>query len=122
MDQILQGHVEGFRGMIMFRPWLRLLGWIGISGIGHEGLLPFYSVSFYTNVFTLFGPYVVDLSKTGALAFSLVAGLMSGYVYRMYKSNRTDPYFVLLHSLNLTVLSLSGFYDYYTTSAFTFVS
>lgn len=122
LDQILQGIISGFHGMISFRPWYPLLAKIGIVGIGHMGLLPNYKVRFATNVYTMFGPYVVDFSVIGGFVFSLFAGFVSGLIYKFYKSNRTDPYLLLLHSLNLTILTLSVFYDFYTASGFTFAS
>lgn len=119
LDQILTGEAKATLSdvWLSFRPLHGVIqSWFNIDL--NSGILPNLYTPFPTNVYTLFGVYVNDYGIIGSIAWTVVFGLISGALEGMQRERPENIYLRVLVSLNLTILTLSIFYDYYTSSAF----
>lgn len=74
-----------------------------------------------TNVYTMFGVYYTDYGTVGLFIFMSFIGLVSGTLQKLYQKTGNDL-LRIWSALNMTILSLSIFYDYYTTSGVIWMS
>ncbi|MCI3204940.1 MULTISPECIES: O-antigen polymerase [Pandoraea] len=84
-------------------------------------ILPNVFTPLPTNVYTMFGVYFIDYGTVGLYCAMFLIGLLSGTLDRAYRKTGNG----LLRAwaaVNMTVLSLSVFYDYYTTSGVIWMS
>lgn len=68
-----------------------------------------------TNVYSMYGVYFTDYGVVGLVWALFVIGIFSGLLEGIYRVSGSAVFRVYA-SLNLAILSLSVFYDYYTTS------
>lgn len=74
-----------------------------------------------TNVYTMFGVYYTDYGMVGLFVVMAFIGVVSGILQELY--SKTGKYlFRVWSSINMTILTLSIFYDYYTTSGVIWMS
>jgi oligosaccharide repeat unit polymerase len=85
------------------------------------GNAPFYPTPHPTNVYTIFGPYILDYGVGWSLFCIGAIGLMSGFVFRAAREVQ-DTYIVFLYSLILSLLCLSVFHDHFTSSGYVVAS
>lgn len=116
LDQIINGQVAGSVKWYTFSFLPRALETLGIASVKLS--LPDYQVPFSVNVYTIFGPYVLDYGLLGSLVWVAVFAFISGILFSLATKYPENSYFIFLSSLNLTILVLSVFYDYYTSSGF----
>lgn len=74
-----------------------------------------------TNVYSMYGVYFNDYGFAGLIVFVAVVGFFSGFVEKGYLVT-ASPVFRLYSSLNLAILTLNIFYDYYTTSGVVWIT
>lgn len=79
-------------------------------------VLPNFLTPHPTNVYTILGVYVNDYGQVGALFWIIFFGIIAGLLENFYWRDRLNSYLRLLYALNLSVLTLAVFHDYYTTS------
>ncbi|HEY1952408.1 MAG TPA: oligosaccharide repeat unit polymerase, partial [Gemmatimonadaceae bacterium] len=94
-------------GMISFQPW---------------SLLSYYETPYRTNVYTVFGPYVLDFGILGSILWLSLFGFISGLIHGLRIRYRHIPYLAFLSALSLTLLTLGVFYDYYTSAGYVWLS
>jgi len=82
--------------------------------------LGFYYTPIPTNVYTIFGPYVLDFGIMGSLLFIVWIGFICGFIYKTSKSN--DNYFIFLCAMSTALLCLGVFHDYFTSAGFVWAS
>lgn len=80
------------------------------------GAVPYFHTPLPTNVYTLFGAYILDYGIFGSLLWMVPLGFFSGYLEQLFYREPQNNYLRLVFALNLTVLSLSIFSDYYLSS------
>lgn len=68
-----------------------------------------------TNVYTMFGVYYADYGMSGLFLAMILIGVISGALQKLYISTG-NGLLRLWAAINMTILTLSIFYDYYTTS------
>lgn len=74
-----------------------------------------------TNVYTMFGVYYTDYGMVGLFIAMAFIGFVSGTLQKLY--SKTGKYlFRIWAAINMTALTLSIFYDYYTTSGIIWMS
>lgn len=73
-----------------------------------------------TNVYTMFGVYYVDYGVFGLFVMMFLIGLLSGALQKVCVPGQ--GLFRVWSAINMTVLTLSVFYDYYTTSGVIWMS
>lgn len=89
-----------------------------LSKFGYMDPRPFlnyFYVPLPTNVYSMLGVYLIDYGYCGALFCSFLIGMLSGFLDKYYEITNSSRA-IYLKSLNLTALTLSFFYDYYTCS------
>lgn len=120
-DQILNGTRDGKDiELYSFQVLHDILYWFGaISEIPSKNL-GFYSTPIPTNVYTIFGPYVLDFGVLISYIPIVFIGILCGFIYKMAK--RKDNYFVFLSSMFTSLLLLSVFHDYFTSGGFVWLS
>ncbi len=106
--------------LVSFRPFQKIIELFGIPTISSQGLLPYYYTPFPTNVFSIFGVYVLDFGIGGSLVCMSFFGFLSGHIEKLLVSISTRSYIRLIYSLNCTILVLGVFHDYYTSSGITY--
>jgi oligosaccharide repeat unit polymerase len=74
-----------------------------------------------TNVYTMFGVYYTDYGMVGLFIVMALIGFFSGTLHKIYL--RTGNGLLRIWTaINMTILTLSIFYDYYTTSGVIWMS
>jgi oligosaccharide repeat unit polymerase len=68
-----------------------------------------------TNVYTIFGVYYVDYGIFGLFFSFFLIGCFSAILEKSYRITKSNSQRVYV-ALNMSILTLSVFYDYYTTS------
>lgn len=68
-----------------------------------------------TNVYTIFGVYYNDFGVVGLIAWFFIFGALSAFSEKTYRISNAECIRVYV-ALNMSVLTLSVFYDYYTSS------
>lgn len=121
LDLIINGSVVEPDKMYSFRVLQIILDHLGLINI-QSIQLPDYHVPFTVNVYTMFGPYVLDYGLSGSFLCVAIFALISGLLYGLVKKYPGNAYFIFLSALNLTIIVLSVFYDYYTSSGFVWLS
>ncbi len=74
-----------------------------------------------TNVYTMFGVYYTDYGMVGLFIAMTLIGLISGTLDNLYHKTGKSLLRVWV-AINMTILTLSIFYDYYTTSGVIWMS
>jgi oligosaccharide repeat unit polymerase len=121
LDQIINGVRHGDpKAVFTFRPLHGVLEYFGLIS-KQPFLLPYYTNP-TVNVYTMFGCYILDYGLIGSIIFVSVLGFLSGVLYGKLRSEMDNGTFVFLSSLNLTVLTLGVFYDYYTGAGYVWAS
>jgi oligosaccharide repeat unit polymerase len=105
--ELLQGY------FLTFFPVQGVLG--TIFGFSASNELPNIFTPLPTNVYSLYGVYFNDFGIIGLFVGLFLAGLFSGFVEGTYRATEAVV-FRVFSALNLAILTLSIFYDYYTTS------
>ncbi|AXH32706.1 hypothetical protein CGC45_01795 [Francisella opportunistica] len=115
LDKIINGVVPdlSYHGYYSFSFIAAIFSKFGLSD--PRPLLDYIYVPAPTNVYTMLGVYFLDFGYYGSLIVISLIGFISGIIDKNYELHKT-PRSVYLKSWNLTVLSLSFFYDYYTCS------
>lgn len=98
---------------LTFFPVQGVLG--SIFGFAASNELPNILTPLPTNVYSMYGVFFSDYGLPGLFIALFTAGFFSGFVEGVYKTTRLVSFRVYA-ALNLAILSLSVFYDYYTTS------
>lgn len=98
---------------LSFFPVQGLLG--SIFGFAASNELPNIMTPLPTNVYSMYGVFFSDFGLPGLFIALLCAGFFSGLVEGIYNTVGLVSFRVFA-ALNLAILSLSVFYDYYTTS------
>jgi oligosaccharide repeat unit polymerase len=120
LDQILNGQWRWSDNVHTFKFAHSILhGWRVISDL-NVGNDPFYWTPHPTNVYTIFGPYVLDFGVWGSLVWMLAIGMACGLLY--YVAKHGDPYMVFLYALAISLLCLSMFHDHFTSSGYVWAS
>jgi len=123
LDQILNGMRTDLPGLYYsFRFFQPILSALGFMHPPQTYYLAYYSTPFRTNVYTMFGPFVLDFGIAGSIVCVTVFGFASGVVRGLQLRFRRVPYLAFLSSLSLTLLALSAFYDYYTSAGYVWFS
>lgn len=78
--------------------------------------LDFYYTPIATNVYTIFGPYLLDFGTKLSILFIAGIGFLCGFIYKLAK--KKDNYLVFLCSITTSLLFLSIFHDYFTSAGF----
>lgn len=122
LDQITQGHRADWESTVFtFRPLHGIL--VKLALLDPQPMVwSYYQTPYSTNVTTLFGPYLLDYGWGGSLAWVCLFGLVSGTLHELSQRFPKNNYLTFLSSLNLTILTLGVFYDYYTSSSFVWIS
>jgi oligosaccharide repeat unit polymerase len=124
LDQIILGVRHGDPAAIYtFRPFLGVLEHVGLIE-KQPFLLPYFSNP-TVNVYTMFGCYILDYGVVGSMVVVSILGFISGVIYCKAKialKAGTNGPFVFFSSLNLAILVLGVFYDYYTSAGYVWVS
>ncbi len=119
MDQILHGVRTDLPGTAytfsFLQPFLVRLGFLPAR---QANLLSYYSTPYPTNVYTVFGPFVLDFGIAGSIVCMGVFGFASGILRGLQQRHPRDAYLMFLSSLSLTLLVLGVFYDYYTSAGY----
>ena len=98
---------------LSFRPLQGNLG--PLFGYKPIEIMPNIYTPLPTNVFSIFGVYYLDYGIFGLFIWFFFFGASSSFLEKVYMYTRHDG-IRLLVALNLAILSLSVFYDYYTSS------
>lgn len=106
--------------LLSFRPFQPILYQLGyLQNTFH--LLDYLETPYPVNVYTVFGVYVHDY---GVLATSIILVIVSFITYKMHllALHTNSAKFETLAAFCLTFIVLGVFYDYYTSSLFTFLA
>lgn len=120
-DQILNG--VGNEKSVELYTFPLLHNFLYLIGVISE--IPSRNLGFYftpvpTNVYTIFGPYVLDFGIMASVVFLAGIGLICGFIYKL--SKRNDNYLIFLCSMMTALLCLSVFHDYFTSAGFVWAS
>lgn len=74
-----------------------------------------------TNVYTMFGVYYTDYGMVGLFIAMILIGLLSGTLQKLYIKTG-EGVMRAWAAINMTILTLSIFYDYYSTSGVIWMS
>ena len=83
--------------------------------------LPNIFTPLQSNVYTMFGVYYNDYGEIGLFAMLFIIGLISGSLQKIYDLSEKEL-IRTWSAINMTILTLSIFYDYYTTSGIIWMS
>lgn len=83
--------------------------------------LPYVLTPLPVNVYSMLGVYYADYGLVGLFIVMVLIGFVSGTLYILYVKTGKDL-FRILTSINMTILTLSIFYDYYTCSGIIWMS
>jgi len=121
LDQILSNVRHDQLGAVYMFPFLH--NTLHAAGLIPEQIpnLAYYFTPHATNVYTIFGPYVLDFGIYGSLVCIASIGIVSGLIFWASRSLR-DPYLVFLQSVILTLLCLSIFHDQFTSAGYVWAS
>jgi oligosaccharide repeat unit polymerase len=100
-----------------FHNIIYLMGWISEMPSRNLG---FYATPIPTNVYTVFGPYVLDFGVIGSFIFLAGIGLVCGLIYKLSQSK--ENYLIFMSSMVSALLLLSVFHDYFTSAGFVWIS
>ncbi|HEX7900654.1 MAG TPA: O-antigen polymerase [Planctomycetota bacterium] len=121
LDQIVEGYrADWSNTLYSFRPLHRVLSSLGLI-YPQPHLWPYYETPYPTNVTTLFGPYVLDYGIAGSLVWTGLFGAFSGFLHGLTRRFPQNSGAAFAGSLNLSILTLGIFYDYYTSSTFVWI-
>ncbi|AJC20340.1 O-antigen polymerase [Pandoraea pulmonicola] len=112
-----QGALDGF--FLSFFPLQSMLA--NFIDIVPATSLPNVLTPLPTNVYTMFGVFYNDYGTIGLYVVMAIIGLASGALDKSYRRTGNGMLRVWA-AVNMTVLSLSIFYDYYTTSGIIWMS
>lgn len=119
LDQIIQGIRTDVAGAFYtFYPLQPLLGRLGFIAERQSNNLSYYATPYRTNVYTVFGPLILDYGLTGSIIWIGIFGTISGLIRGMQRRVPTVPFMAFLSSLSITILLLGVFHDYYTTAGY----
>lgn len=81
----------------------------------------FYLTPWATNVYTIFGPYILDYGESWSYVWLFAIGMLCE---ALFWAARTidDSYLLFLNSLALTLLTLGVFHDHFTSSGYVWAS
>jgi oligosaccharide repeat unit polymerase len=114
--QFLVGQTEGH---FTFRFIRSLLGKIGFLDYHEISLIePFVKKPIFTNVYTIYSRYLSDFSFNGLIILFII-GFIQTYIFIKAKFN--SVFYVLLYSILLYPLLLSGFHEQYFTILATWI-
>ncbi len=118
-DELLQapGTLEDY--FLSFFPLQGVLG--RVFGFAASNELPNVLTPLPTNVYSMYGVFFNDFGLIGLFWFVFMAGIFSGFVESIFRVTGS-PVFRVYVALNLSILSLSVFYDYYTTSGVVWIT
>lgn len=120
-DQIVtHGPPANGPDLYLFRPIHSLLIKLGAIDPAVSRILPYISTPYTVNVYTVFGPYVIDFGVIGSMGFLFFWGCLTGFLVRLGEKY-VSPYVTLLAALSMTLIILGVFYDYYLSSAFPWI-
>lgn len=123
LDQILAGLRADLPGTYYsFRFFLPFLEKLSLIPPQPSNLLSYYETPYATNVYTVFGPYVLDFGIVASVLIITAFGLASGMIFGLQQRFASVPYLKFLSALSLTILVLGVFHDYYTSSGYVWFS
>lgn len=119
LDQIIQGGRQDRPDTFYTFPFLPLHR----LHLIHEQWMNnvFYFTPIPTNVYTIFGPYILDYGIPGSLVWIFAIGILCGAAFTIARK-KEDPYMVFVYSMILTLLCLSVFHDHFTSSGYVWAS
>jgi oligosaccharide repeat unit polymerase len=113
---ILLNNLDAYKDapFLTFNSMQQVLVKLGV--LAKMGVAPYFHTPLPTNVYTIFGVYILDYGIVGSLMLMILLGGYSGYLEQLFYREPHNNYLRLLFALNLTVLSLAIFSDYYLSS------
>jgi len=117
---IVNGAPAGSPDLYLFRPLHSLFFKLDLLSPSSSRLLPYVSTPYTINVYTVFGPYIMDFGIYGSLVCVSFWAFVSGFIIKLGKK-LVSPFTSLLAALCLTLIILGVFYDYYLSSAFPWI-
>jgi oligosaccharide repeat unit polymerase len=106
--------------LLSFRPFHGLLYSMGVMTEKFH-LLSYVETPFPVNVYTVFGVYFHDFGFSGLLLFIAIISFISTLLH-LYALKYRSVRFQLLSSFYLSFIILGVFYDYYSSSMFSFLA
>lgn len=79
-----------------------------------DPLLPFVTKPIFTNTYTGMYPFYKDFGYKGIIIFSIFLGLIYGYIFR--KSQKNDPYYLILYAYFCYVILMQYVADIFFTN------
>lgn len=123
LDQIIQGVRTDVPGALYtFYPLQPFLTRLGFIAARQSNNLSYYETPYRTNVYTMFGTFILDFGITGSILWMLVLGWVSGIIRGLQRRLPHVPYLAFLSSLSITILLLGVFHDYYSTAGYVWFS
>ena len=117
LDQILSNVRHDQLGAVYIFPFLH--NTLHAAGLIPEQIpnLAFYFTPHATNVYTIFGPYILDYGIYGSLIWVVGIGMVSGLIFWASRVLK-DHYLFFMQSVVLTLLCLSIFHDVFTSAGY----
>jgi len=121
LDQILSNVRHDQLGAVYIFPFLH--NTLHAAGLIPEQIpnLAYYFTPHAMNVYTIFGPYVLDYGIYGSLVCIVGIGLVSGLIFWASRILK-DRYLFFMQSVVLTLLCLSIFHDLFTSAGYVWAS
>lgn len=120
LDIILNNIDRMDYSLISFHPFHGLLSSMGVIKDNSQIILPYFFTPLPTNVYSIFGVYVLDYGIAGSFFFISIFGFISGVIEKFLARHPDSSYLRLMYALNCTILVLGVFHDYYTSSGITY--
>ncbi len=122
LDRLLAGERNDEAGDVYSFPFLHgTLAKLGVIAEQRSNL-PFYYTPQPTNVYTIFGTYVLDFGVVGSLFSISLIGFACGTIFGAARLVPNEPYLQFLLALALTLTSLSIFHDFFTSAGYVWIS
>lgn len=118
LDQIINhNNMPDPHILYTFKPIAELLTKLGFIG-PQPTLFPYFYTPQATNVYTIFGPYLLDYGLRVTLVIFCIYGLALGMLQTLQENYPNNGYYTLLIATAFSALTLSVFHDYFLSSGF----